>query len=73
MFEKHSGWNVSLPLGPNSLTWKHFGDIRSMLILGRAGTLQNMHPVLDAALQEHSNFFTDPMDRFDRSVAPSKP
>ncbi|WP_405139279.1 oxygenase MpaB family protein [Nocardia sp. NBC_01388] len=70
MFEKHPGWNVSLPLGPNSLTWKHFGDIRSMLILGRAGTLQNMHPVLDAALQQHSNFFTDPMDRFDRSVAP---
>lgn len=70
MFEKHANWDTSLPLGPNSLTWKHFGDIRSMLILGRAGTLQNMHPVLDAALQEHSNFFTDPMDRFDRSVAP---
>ncbi|WP_375540217.1 hypothetical protein [Nocardia sp. XZ_19_385] len=41
---------MSAPLGPNSLTWKHFGDIRSMLILGRAGTLQNMHPVLDLAL-----------------------
>ncbi|MFB7717397.1 oxygenase MpaB family protein [Nocardia sp. NPDC056100] len=70
MFDKLPGWNTSAPLGPNSLTWKHFGDIRSMLILGRAGTLQNMHPVLNAALQEHSTFFTDPMDRFDRSVAP---
>ncbi|MFI1917270.1 oxygenase MpaB family protein [Nocardia sp. NPDC020380] len=69
-FEKDAGWDVSAPLGPESLTWKHFGDIRSLLILGRAGTLQNMHPVLDRALQEHSNFFTDPMDRFDRSIKP---
>lgn len=69
-FAKEDEWNVSAPLGPTSLTWKHFGDIRSMLMLGRAGTLQNMHPVLDAALQEHSNFFVDPMDRFDRSIKP---
>ncbi|WP_232852112.1 oxygenase MpaB family protein [Nocardia acididurans] len=69
-FIKSFGWDVSAPLGPESLTWKHFGDIRSMLILGRAGTLQNMHPVLDQALREHSNFFTDPMDRFDRSIKP---
>ncbi|MFE3192886.1 oxygenase MpaB family protein [Nocardia sp. NPDC059240] len=69
-FIKADGWDVAAALGPESLTWKHFGDIRSMLILGRAGTLQNMHPVLDAALQEHSNFFRDPMDRFDRSIKP---
>ncbi|WP_067813197.1 oxygenase MpaB family protein [Nocardia inohanensis] len=69
-FGKRDGWNTAAPLGPESLTWKHFGDIRSMLILGRAGTLQNMHPVLDQALREHSNFFTDPMDRFDRSIKP---
>lgn len=69
-FIKGDGWDVAAPLGPESLTWKHFGDIRSMLILGRAGTLQNMHPVLDAALREHSNFFRDPMDRFDRSIKP---
>lgn len=69
-FSRSDGWDVSAPLGPKSLTWKHFGDIRSMMILGRAGTLQNMHPVLDAALQEHSNFFDNPMDRFDRSIKP---
>ncbi|MEV6278250.1 oxygenase MpaB family protein [Nocardia sp. NPDC051832] len=69
-FVKGADWNTSAPLGPESLTWKHFGDIRSMLILGRAGTLQNMHPVLDLALREHSNFFADPMNRFERSIAP---
>ncbi|MGL6235347.1 MAG: oxygenase MpaB family protein [Segniliparus sp.] len=69
-YAKSESWDVSAPLGPGSLTWGHFGDIRSFLILGRAGTLQNMHPVLDAALRQHSNFFADPMDRFRRSVEP---
>ncbi|EFV12677.1 oxygenase MpaB family protein [Segniliparus rugosus] len=69
-FEKSAQWDVSAPLGPGSLTWEHFGDLRSFLLLGRAGTLQNMHPVLDTALRQHSNFFADPMDRFRRSVEP---
>ncbi|CAM3603895.1 oxygenase MpaB family protein [Smaragdicoccus niigatensis] len=58
----------SAPLGPSSLTWKYLGDRRVLLFLGRTGTLQNMHPAVGAALQDHSNFFDDPWDRFVRSI-----
>ncbi|MCJ0902843.1 oxygenase MpaB family protein [Rhodococcus sp. ARC_M6] len=58
------------PIGPGSLTWKHFGDIRGLLYLGRAGSLQNMHPAVSGALQDHSNFFEDPLDRLFRSLPP---
>jgi uncharacterized protein (DUF2236 family) len=58
----------SAPLGPGSLTWKYFGDRRLMLLVARTGTLQNMHPAVGAALQEHSNFFDNPWDRIARSI-----
>lgn len=58
------------PLGPDSLTWKYHGDLRGMLLLWRTGTLQNMHPAVHSALQEHSDFFTDPWDRLMRSQPP---
>jgi uncharacterized protein (DUF2236 family) len=41
------------PLGPGSLTWKYFGDWRGMLGPW-AGSMQNMHPQLGAAVEEHS-------------------
>lgn len=56
------------PLGPGSLTWKYFGDRRTFLLVGRSGTLQNMHPAVGAALQDHSNFFDNPWDRIFRSI-----
>ncbi|MEU1431897.1 oxygenase MpaB family protein [Nocardia sp. NPDC005746] len=56
------------PLGPGSLLWEYFGDHRLKLFFGRSGTLQNMHPAVSAALQQHSNFFDDPWDRLLRSV-----
>ncbi|UFS95820.1 oxygenase MpaB family protein [Nocardia huaxiensis] len=59
---------IGAPLGPGSLTWKFFGDHRAKLFLGRSGTLQNMHPAVGAALQQHSNFFDDPWDRLLRSL-----
>ena len=58
------------PLGPGSLTWQLFGDRRQLLLLGRSGTLQNMHPAVGAALQQHSDFFADPWDRLFRSIPP---
>lgn len=58
------------PIGPGSLTWKRFGDVRGLLYLGRAGTLQNMHPAVSGALQDHSNFFENPLDRLFRSLPP---
>ncbi len=59
---------VGAPIGPGSLVWKYAGDYRNMLFLGRTGILQNMHPAVGAALQDHSDFFTDPWDRLVRSL-----
>ncbi|MET9490656.1 oxygenase MpaB family protein [Nocardia sp. NPDC006630] len=62
------GDTAGLPIGPGSLTWRLLGDRRLLLFLGRTGTLQNMHPAVGAALQDHSNFFDDPWDRLLRSI-----
>jgi uncharacterized protein (DUF2236 family) len=48
------------PLGPGSLTWKYHGDRLGLLLLWRTGTLQNMHPAVNSALQQMSNFFDNP-------------
>lgn len=61
---------LGLPLGPQSLTWKLFGDARGLLLAQRAGVLQNMHPVISRALIEHSDFFENPLDRLIRSGTP---
>ncbi len=58
------------PLGPESLTWRLFGDARGLLLAQRSGVLQNMHPVISRALIEHSDFFENPLDRLLRSGAP---
>lgn len=58
------------PLGPGSLTWKYHGDRRGLLFLWRTGTLQNMHPAVNSALQQRSNFFDNPWDRLFRSIPP---
>ena len=48
-----------VPLGPDSLTWKYFGDWRGMLQGPWAGSMQNMHPQLGAAVEQHSMFFME--------------
>lgn len=58
------------PLGPDSLTWKYFGQWTGMLQGPWAGSMQNMHPQLGAAVQEHSIFFLERMPRLFRSVYP---
>jgi uncharacterized protein (DUF2236 family) len=58
------------PLGPGSLTWKHFADIRGTLLTQRAGVLQVMHPAIAAALIDHSDVFENPMQRLIRSAGP---
>ena len=37
---------VGAPLGPDSLTWKYFGDNRVSLLGPRPGVLENMLPEL---------------------------
>ncbi|MUL67448.1 hypothetical protein BOO86_23440 [Mycobacterium sp. CBMA 234] len=58
------------PIGPGSLTWKLFGQRLIWLLAPYEGTLQNMHPAVGQSLQQVSNFFDDPMDRFVRSIPP---
>lgn len=58
------------PLGPDSLTWKYFGDWRGMLQGPWAGSMQNMHPQLGAAVEEWSTFGIEPWPRVLRSLYP---
>lgn len=58
------------PLGPDSLTWKHFGDQRGLLLALWAGSMQNMHPQLGAGVEQHSQFFSERFARLFRSLYP---
>ncbi|MGB8406568.1 MAG: oxygenase MpaB family protein [Mycobacterium sp.] len=60
----------AVPLGPDSLTWKYFGDWRGMLQGPWAGSMQNMHPQLGAAVEEYSIFFQERWPRLLRSLYP---
>ena len=64
------GGHDSPPLGPDSLTWKLFGDWRGLLQGPWAGSMQNMHPQLGAAVKDHSVFFTERIPRLFRSLYP---
>jgi len=59
-------------LGPQSLIWQHFGDWRGLLLIFRTGLLQNMHPAVSRALEQHSGevFLKNPWNRLLRSMAP---
>jgi uncharacterized protein (DUF2236 family) len=59
-----------VPLGPDSLTWKYFGDWRGLLVGLWAGSMQNMHPELGAGVEEHSQFFRERWQRLFRSLYP---
>jgi uncharacterized protein (DUF2236 family) len=61
---------LGLPLGPESLTWRYFGDARGVLLAERAGVLQNMHPVISQTLVDQSDFFANPLGRILRSAGP---
>lgn len=65
----HGGYDT-VPLGPDSLTWKLFGDWRGLLQGPWAGSMQNMHPQLGAAVKDHSIFFTERIPRLFRSLYP---
>ena len=59
-----------VPLGPDSLTWRYFGDWRGMLQGPWAGSLQNMHPQLGPAVEEHSTSFRERWPLLMRSLYP---
>ncbi|MEE3849266.1 oxygenase MpaB family protein [Gordonia sp. LSe1-13] len=58
------------PLGPDSVTWRYFGDWRGMLTGLWSGSMQNMHPKLGAAVWDHSDFFGERWQRLMRSLYP---
>jgi uncharacterized protein (DUF2236 family) len=61
---------VETPLGPDSLTWRFFGDHRMALLGPRAAVLQNMLPSLGQGVQEHSVWFDETLARLQRSIPP---
>jgi uncharacterized protein (DUF2236 family) len=56
------------PLGPDSLSWERVGDLRGMLVAGRALMLQVAHPVVAGGVDGHSNFAEDPWGRLRRTI-----
>jgi uncharacterized protein (DUF2236 family) len=58
------------PLGPDSLTWKYFGDLRTAMMGVWIGAIQNMYPELGAGVEEHSILLREPLQRVARSVYP---
>jgi len=57
-------------LGPGSVTWRYFGDWRGLVQGLWAGSMQNMHPKLGAAVEQHSQFFDERWQRLFRSLYP---
>ncbi|MGU3436622.1 oxygenase MpaB family protein [Actinomycetes bacterium M1A6_2h] len=57
-------------LGPDSLTWRWFGDWRGMLQGPWAGVMQNLHPGIGAAVTDHSTFGRERWERVMRSLYP---
>jgi len=60
----------ALPLGPDSLVWRYFGDNRMYLIGPRPAVLQNMLAELGQGVLDHSTFFADTAERIRRSMPP---
>lgn len=58
------------PLGPDSLTWKYFGDLRTGLMGVWIGAIENMYPGLGAGVEQHSSLWREPLQRVTRSVYP---
>src|SRR5271163_2921552 len=58
------------PLGPDSHTWKYFGDLRTGMLGVWIGAIQNMYPELGAGVQDHSILLREPLQRVARSVFP---
>ena len=54
-------------VGPDSLTWKYFGDSRILFVIGQAFVLQISHPIIDAAIETQSTYKQDPWGRTRRS------
>ncbi|WP_249417116.1 oxygenase MpaB family protein [Streptomyces sp. TS71-3] len=57
-----------MPPPPGGILWETLGDIRTLLSLPAAFTLQVAHPAVGAGVGDHSVFRTDPWGRGERSL-----
>lgn len=56
--------------GPKSVTWKIHADFPAMMAGGLAALmLQSLHPLALAGVWDHSNFWSDPLGRLQRTIA----
>ncbi|MEE1806848.1 oxygenase MpaB family protein [Streptomyces sp. BE133] len=60
--------DTPVPPPPGGVLWSLSGDIRALLMLPAALTLQVAHPAVGAGVDEHSVFRTDPWGRGERSL-----
>ncbi|ARF58586.1 oxygenase MpaB family protein [Streptomyces gilvosporeus] len=58
-----------IPPPPGGVLWSLVGDIRMVLTLPAALTMQVAHPAVGAGVDDHSVFRTDPWGRGERSLA----
>lgn len=58
-----------VPPPPGGVLWSLSGDVRALLMLPAALTLQVAHPAVGAGVDEHSVFRTDPWGRGERSLS----
>lgn len=56
------------PPPPGGVLWSLAGDVRGLLMLPAALTLQVAHPAVGAGVDDHSVFRTDPWGRGERSL-----
>ncbi|MBT2507945.1 DUF2236 domain-containing protein [Streptomyces sp. ISL-98] len=56
------------PPPPGGVLWSLAGDVRALLMLPAALTMQVAHPAVGAGVDEHSVFRTDPWGRGERSL-----
>ncbi|MEU9026691.1 oxygenase MpaB family protein [Streptomyces sp. NPDC048383] len=56
------------PPAPGGVLWTIAGDVRALLMLPAAFTLQVAHPAIGAGVDTHSVFRTDPWGRGERSL-----
>ncbi|OAR23115.1 hypothetical protein A8W25_26760 [Streptomyces sp. ERV7] len=60
--------SAPVPPPPGGVLWSLAGDVRMLLTLPAALTLQVAHPAVGAGVDEHSVFRTDPWGRGERSL-----
>ncbi|MFF5897356.1 oxygenase MpaB family protein [Streptomyces argenteolus] len=58
-----------VPPPPGGVLWSLAGDVRGLLMLPAALTLQVAHPAVGAGVDDHSVFRTDPWGRGERSLS----